>query len=244
MLDKLPSEVRHWVEGLSWQQRRYMLSLCHLLCAATPQDQAQFLDDFTAEGIIAKILVDQDTQQQMRGHLERFRIGSILNEKLLRTYIRQFYVHSAQDMHRRPQQYLQSALQLVIKKQEQNKVLNYILGFEVLKMFFQMSWEQQEKLYQLQINQDYFYNRYIKPIQYTHRINSIVVPKDEKVFFAKRDYYIQIPQIPTKKLVTLIMATFSTDAVIDFGFSISRNSQYLIFDFDYIFAPAHDPIFA
>ena len=244
MLDRLPSEVRQWVESLAWQERRYMLSLCHLLCAAAPQDQAQFLDDFTAEGIIAKILVDQDTQQQIYSHLKRFHITSVLNEKLLRTYIRQFYIHSAQDMHRQPQQYLQSALQLVIKKQEQSKVLNYVLGFEVLKMLFQMSWEQQEKLYQLQINQDYFYSRFIKPIQYTHRINSIVVPKDEKVFFAKREYYIQLPQIPTKRLVALIMATFATDTVIDFGFSINRNSQYLIFDFDYIFAPAHDPIFA
>jgi hypothetical protein len=244
MLDQLPLEVRHWVEALSWQQRRYMLSLCHLLCAASPQDQAQFLDDFTADGIIAKILVDHDTKEQMKRHLERFRISSTFDESLLRTYIRQFYIHSAQDMHRQPQQYLQSALQLVIKKQEQDKVLNYILGFEVLKMLFQMSWEQHEKLYQLQINQDDFYNRYIKPIQYTHRINSLVTPKDEKVFFAKRDYYIQIPQIPSRRLVTLIMATFSTESAIDFGFAISRNDQYLIFDFDYIFSPAHDPVFA
>ena len=244
MLDKLPLEVRKWVETLSWQERRYMLSLCHLLCAAPPQDQAQFLDDFTADGIIAKILVDQDTQEQMGSHLEKFRIDSALNEKLLRTYIRQFYIHSAQDMHKQPEQYLQSALQLVIQKQEQSKVLNYILGFEVLKMLFQMSWEQQEKLYQLQINQDDFFNRYIKPIQYTHRINSIVTPKDEKVFFAKRDYYVQIPQIPRRRLVTLIMATFASETVTDFGFSISRNEQYLIFDFDHIFSPAHDPIFA
>lgn len=244
MLDNLPKEVRQWVEGLSWQERRYMLSLCHLLCAAPPQDQAQFLDDFTADGIIAKILVDHDTQEQMDRHLKRFHIDSTLTEKRLRIYIRQFYIHTSQDMHRQPEQYLQSALQLVIKKQEQSKVLNYILGFEVLKMLFQMSWEQHEKLYQSQINQDDFFNRYIKPIQYTHRINGIIVPKDEKVFFAKRDYYVQIPQIPSRKLLALIMATFSCETVTEFGFDISRNEHYLIFDFDYIFAPAHDPIFA
>lgn len=244
MLDNLPPEVRQWVEGLSWQQRRYMLSLCHLLCASSPQDQAQFLDDFTADGIIAKILVDYDTQEQMDQQLKQFHIDSVLTEKRLRVYIRQFYIHAAQDMHRQPDQYLQSALQLVIKKQEQGKVLNYILGFEVIKLFFLMSWEQHEKLYQLQINQDEFFTRYIKPIQYTHRINSIVVPKDEKVFFAKRDYYIQIPQIPNRKLLVLIMATFSCETITEFGFSISRNENHIIFDYDFIFAPAHDPIFA
>lgn len=80
MLEKLPPEVRHWVENLSWKQRRYMLSLCHLLCGSSPKDQARFLDDFTADGIIAKILIDQDTTEQ--GSDKEVRIIGKTREKL------------------------------------------------------------------------------------------------------------------------------------------------------------------
>ncbi|MCY7276066.1 MAG: hypothetical protein LH702_20580, partial [Phormidesmis sp. CAN_BIN44] len=48
ILNKLPSEAKNWAESLPWNQRRYVLSLCHLLCAATPDIQAEFLDEYTA----------------------------------------------------------------------------------------------------------------------------------------------------------------------------------------------------
>jgi len=243
ILEKLPPEAKKWAESLPWMQRRYVLSLCHLMCAATPEMQAEFLDDYTADGLVSRTLQDRETQQRVGEHLKKFNLKTELSETLLRMYIRQFYIHSAQELHRQPDIYLESALRLVISTEQKNNVFNYILGFELLKMMFQMSWLQMERLYQIQTNQDEFIRLYIKPIQNTHILNGIVVPKDPKVFFAKRDYYIQQPDISEKKLVELVIVTFTTDIVSSFGFSIIRHPESLVFDYDYIFRPDPENIF-
>lgn len=235
MLDKLPPEVRQWAESLDWKQRRYLLSLCYLLCSASPDVQIQFLDEYTADGLIAKIVQDYDTQKKVQTYLNNFRIDTKLTPSLLRNYIRQFYIHSAQDVRRQPEKYLESALRLGVNPAEKNYVLNYILGFEILKVLFKMSWMQHEKLYSLQSNQEEFYLTYIKPIQNTHQLNGIINPKDRQLFFAKRSYFVQVPQVSEKKLVELVMLTFTTDTVSQLGFSIVRNFNHLVFDYDYIF---------
>lgn len=235
MFDKIPSEVRQWAESLDWKQRRYLLSLCYLLCSASPDVQIDFLDEYTADGLIAKIVEDYDTQKKVQSYLNQFHLDTKLSLDLLRNYIRQFYIHSAQDVHRQPGRYLESALRLGINPTEKNYVLNYILGFEVLKMLFKMSWMQHEKLYFLQANQEEFYLRYIKPIQNTHQLNGIINPKDRNLFFAQRSYFVETPKIGEKKLVELVMVTFTTDVVSHLGFSIVRNVNHLVFDYEYIF---------
>jgi hypothetical protein len=180
----------------------------------------------------------------VKQYLKDFHIETELTETVLRTYIRQFYTHSAQDTRRQPDLYLQSALKLVFSTEERNNVFSYILGFELLKMMFCMSWLQHEKLYRLQRNQEDFINTYVKPVQHAHRLNNIIVPKDEGVFFAKRSYYVQLPDLQAKKLVELVMATFTTEATINFGFTIIRHPNSLHFDYDYIFEPEPDAIFS
>lgn len=235
ILSKLPSEAKRWAESLPWVQRRYVLSLCHLMCAATPETRAEFLDDYTADGIISKVLTDRDTKQKVNEYLKKFRLNTELNEWLLRGYIKQFYIHSAQDVRRQPDLYLESALRLVMSTEERNNVFTYILGFELIKMMFRMSWFQHEKTYRLQRNQEEFLHTYIKPIQYTHKINKIIVPRDERLFFARRDYFIQSPVISEKKLVELAIATFTTEITTTLGFSLIRHSDAFVFDYDYIF---------
>jgi hypothetical protein len=243
ILIKLPEEARTWVESLSWHQRRYMLSLCHLMCAATPEIQAEFLDDYTADGLVSRKLEDQETKQRVTQYLNEFHIETELSEPVLRSYIKQFYIHSAQDTRRQPDQYLESALRLVFSSEERNHVFNYILGFELLKMMFCMSWLQHERLYRLQRNQDEFISVYIRPIQHAHRINGIVVPKDESVFFAKRNYFVQRPEISPKKLIELVIATFTTEVTSNFGFTVIRHGNSLCFDYGYIFQPESEIIF-
>jgi hypothetical protein len=243
ILAKLPPEARSWVESLSWNQRRYMLSLCHLMCAATPETQAEFMDDYTADGLVSRKLEDQETKQRVQQYLKEFRIKTDLSEPVLRSYIKQFYIHSAQDTRRQPDQYLESALKLMSSSEERSNVFNYILGFELLKMMFSMSWLQQERLYRLQRNQDEFIALYIKPIQHAHRLNGIVIPKDEGVFFAKRNYFVQQPEITSKKLIELVIATFTTAVASNFGFTIIRHASSLNFDYDYIFQPETEVIF-
>jgi len=235
VFSRLPIEVRQWVSSLHWNERRYVLSLCHVLCAAPPNIQAEFLDEYTADGLVFRLLDDYDTKKKVAQHLDFFQIQTELSEDLLRRYIRQFYIHCAQDMQRQPEQYLQIAVKLIGNSEETNNAFNYTLGFEILMMMFQMSWMQQERLYRLQKNQEEFLQRYIKPIQQVHRLNSIVVPRDKKKFFARRDYYIQVPNIPTRKLMELVMATFSAKEVTEFGFSVIRHPNWLQFNYDYIY---------
>ncbi|MGB7710760.1 MAG: cobyrinic acid a,c-diamide synthase [Microcoleus sp.] len=237
VLEKIPVEVKDWAESLPWNQRRYLLSLCYILCASTPDLQAEFLDDYTADGLISKMFEDVDTLHRVKEYLIRFRVKKELNESDLRSYIKQFYIHSAQQALRETDQYLESALRFVLSTEERNNVFNYILGFEFLKIVFQMSWLQHERLARLQKNQSQFLDTYIKPIQHAHKINGIIVPKDEKIFFARRAYYVQMPNISNNKVIELVMASFSTEMVSNCGFSISRHSQALRFDCDYIYHP-------
>lgn len=243
ILENLPGPAREWFERLSWKERRYVLSLCYLMCAASPEAQAQFLDDYTADGLVSRKLTDRDTKGRVAEHLRQFHIDTPLTEELVRQYIRQFYIHSAQDTQRQPDLYLESALKLVFSTEEKNNVFNYILGFELLRMMFKMSWFQHERLYLLQRNQEDFIRTYIKPIQHAHRLNHIVVPQDEGVFFAQRQYFIEIPKIAPRRLTELIMATFTTETTSQFGFSVIRHVNSLVFDYDYIFAASPEAIF-
>jgi hypothetical protein len=243
MLEKLPPPAREWAESLPWEQRRYVLSLCHLLCAASPEVQADFLDDYTADGLVARMLEDRDAQQQLEKYLQRFSIYTTINQPLLKSYVRQSFIHSSQDLRRQPDLYLESALRLVLSSKESNSVFNYILGFELLKMMFKMSWAQHERLTALQKAPTSFVRNFIKPIQNAHRLNSIIVPKHEKVFFEKHDYFVQRPEISEKRLIDLVMFTFATDLVNEFGFSIIRHPQSLVFDYEYIFQPEKEGIF-
>jgi hypothetical protein len=243
VLKKLPPEAKKWAESLPWNQRRYVLSLCHLLCAATPEVQASFLDEYTANGLISKLIENQEVQQKVKNNLDRFHITTKLTESLLRAYIRQFYIHSAQDARRQPDLILESALRVVVSTEERNNIFNYVLGFELIKLLFRMSWLQHERLYRLQHNQEEFIARYLKPIQRTHRMNGIIVPRDEKLFFARRDYFVEQPNISDKKLVELAIATFTTEAIIQFGFSVIRHPDAVIFDYEYIFNPDSDAVF-
>ena len=237
ILEKLPLEVKNWAESLPWNQRRYVLSLSYILCASTPELQAEFLDDYTADGLVSKMFEDIDTLHRVKQYLIGFRVKKDLNETDLRSYIRQFYIHSARDVRCQTDLYLESALRFVLSTEERNNVFNYILGFEFIKIVFQMSWLQHERLARLQNNESHFINTYIKPIQHAHRINGIIVPKDERIFFARRLYYVQLPNISYRKLIELVMATFCTGMVTECGFAISRHSQSFQFDSDYIYDP-------
>ncbi|MGD1908797.1 MAG: cobyrinic acid a,c-diamide synthase [Leptolyngbyaceae cyanobacterium] len=232
----LPAEAKTWLEGLPWEQRRYVLSLCHLMSASSPEVQADFLDDYTADGLVYRVIQDQDTTQKVSGYLQQFHITTKLTEAVLRSYIRQFYIHTAQDARQQPDLYLESALRLMISSQERKSVFSYVLGFELMKLIFQMSWAQQERLYRLQVSQEDFIRSYIKPIRHAHRLNSIIVPKDEEQFFARRAYYIRRPQIRSKQLIELVMATFTSDIVSNLGFEIIRTPKAFQFDYSYIYA--------
>ncbi|MCL2934347.1 MAG: cobyrinic acid a,c-diamide synthase [Trichodesmium sp. MAG_R03] len=235
ILAKLPQEVKEWAASLPWRQRRYVLSFSYILCASSPEKQAEFLDDYIADGLAIKMLQDIDTINRVNKYLRHFRAKTKINERVLRTYIRLYYIHATQDVNFQTQQYLESAMKLVINTEERNQIFKYILGFELIKIMFTMSWLQHERLARLQTNQENFINTYIKPIQHAHQANDIILPKDKDVFFAKRDYYVQIPEISPKKLVELVTEAFTSKEINKCGFLITRHIKALRFDFNYIF---------
>lgn len=240
IIKALPPEAKQWLMGLPWVQRRYVLSLCHVMCATSPEEQATFLDEYTADGVISRIIHDQDTQQRIYHHLRRFHIKTQLTENVLRRYIRQYYLHAAQTRQRQDKGYLESAIRLMMDGQEHNRVLTYILGFELLVLMFKMSWEQHERFYTLQPNQEDFFNLYIRPVQRAHRLNGVIIPKDEHRFFARRDYFIRIPNIKLGQTIALIVASFSPKQISQLGAIVVRHQNALQFDYDHIFQQDSD----
>jgi hypothetical protein len=243
IIEIIPIEVKKWVESLPLSQRRYVLSLCHLMCAVPSETQVEFLNNYVADSLVSQIIEDHVPQQIIKKHLKKFHIEKELSDLELKKYIEQYYIHSAQDLRTQPIFYLESVLRLIYNIEERNNLFNYILGFEIIKMIFKMSWLQHERLYKLQKNQEGFIKTYIKPIQHTHRVNGIIVPRHEKIFFAKRNYFVKKPKIREKKLIELVIATFTTDTVTDLGFLVIRNLNFLAFDYEYIFSSESDSIF-
>ena len=235
VLSSLPDEAQAWLSELPWEQRRYILSLCHMLCATPSAQQAEFLDAYTAEGLLAHIADDADTRRQVNHHLQRFRCQTQLNDETFRHYIRHVYLHSIQDAEKRPELYLEMVLMLIGSARKRSSVLCYILGFEILKLLLQMSWAQHERLCSLQVDQEEFARTYIQPVQQLHKRYGIVVPKDEKEFFARRDYYIKRPDIAPERLVKIMVASLTADKVITVGFSLLRHHNAIHFDYAYVY---------
>ncbi len=242
ILSSLPPEAKEWLVTLPWQQRRYVLSLCHIVCATPSAQQAEFLDAYTAEGLLSRIVDDADTRQRVNEHLQRFRSETEIDDATVRKYIRQVYVHSVQDARQRPDLYLETALMLMGSAQEHSSVLSYILGFEILKLLFVMSWAQHERLYHLQPNQDEFNREYIRPVQDAHKRHGMVTPKDEKNFFARREYFVREPKIHPQRMIGLIIESFSADKIIELGFSVLRHPNAIHFDYDYIYTDVENSL--
>ncbi len=205
----------------------------------------RFFKHYTAEELAHKMLLDRFLHSIVKRYLKKFSIEQELNDSILIKYVHQFYIHSNQDLRTKPDFYFESFVRFVniTESSDDYLIYYYILGFEILKMIFQMSWLQHERLYGLQKNQESFIKTYIKPIQHTHRINGIIVPKYEKIFFAKRSYFVKKPQIKEKRLTELVIATFTADTVTNLGFLIIRHLNFLVFDYEYIFNEEPESLF-
>lgn len=187
-----------------------------------PPETPETLGAQTAAYWAAKQPEAPDIRRRVCQSLSAFRLKADLSEAMLRQYSHQFYIHSAQDQQRQPDRWERDA--------EEPNLFHYILGFELLKMMFRMSWSQHEQLYHSQRDQDQFFSRYIQPIQSAHRLNGVIVPKDIELFFAKRDYFVQQPVISSRKLLLLTMATFTAKTTAHFGLMVMRHPDSLRFD--------------
>jgi hypothetical protein len=192
---------------------------------------------------IDRILHAANLQYSVKFHLSRLQRPTELTPSLIKNYIRQFHLHVLQDSRREADRFLQSALQLFVSQgddrrsivDDRNPILCYLLGFEIIVMLFEMSWQQHERLYYLQHNQEYFFHQYIKPIQIAHRLNDKIVPRDAKRFFAKRTYFIQRPFLRPQQLRAIAIATFPAEIILRLGFEVIRHPRSFVFDNSLIF---------
>ncbi len=177
------------------------------------------------------IAIDRELKTQVQNYLVRFNLSTVITPEVMQRYMRQFYIHVVQHSPSKST----SLLKRLDRLDHRNQVLAYILGFELIKMLFQMSWQQHERLYDLQRNQEDFLTRYIRPVQAAHQLNHLVVPRDQDLFFARRDYFVQRPRIPPHKLELLAIATFTAETVLNFGFEIIRHPASFRFDYTQVF---------
>lgn len=206
-----------------------------LSCVELPQ-QSQLLRDYTADKTIDRILNAGNLTLIVQYHLSRLqRPIEVITPDLVQNYVRQFYLHALQDARCEASNFLESALKLFVRQDDRNPILCYLLGFEIITMLFGMSWQQHERLYYLQHNQEYFFNHFIKPIQAAHRLNEKIVPRDSDIFFAKRTYFIQRPFLRPQQLKAIAIATFPAEMVLQLGFDVIRHPRSFIFDPSLIF---------
>jgi hypothetical protein len=74
LFEELPSDTKQWAESLPWEQRRHLLLLCHLICVSSPEIQAEFLDNYTADGLVSRKLQDRDTQYTVKKYLDNLKL--------------------------------------------------------------------------------------------------------------------------------------------------------------------------
>jgi hypothetical protein len=205
----------------------------HLL-TELPQ-QRHLRTDYSNPEAIDRILNAAHHHHSVQFHLSRLQRSTELTSTLIKDYIRQFNFHALQDSRREGTSVLQSALQLFVSQDDRNPILCYLLGFEIITMLFEMSWQQHERLYYLQHNQEYFFHHYIKPIQMAHRLNDKIIPRDADIFFAKRSYFIQRPLLRPQQLKAIAIATFPAETILQLGFEVMRHPRSFIFEASAIF---------
>lgn len=192
---------------------------------------AEFYETYPNAPTPSLNLVDRELKALVQHYLQRFHIATTITPEVTQQYLRQFYIHVVQHSYLKSP----SLLKRIDRLDHRNQVLAYILGFELVKMVFQMSWQQHERLCDLQRSQEDFLVRYIRPIQEAHRLNHVVVPRDQDLFFARRDYFVQRPKLRPHQLEILAIATFTAETVLELGFEVIRHPESFRFDYGEIF---------
>ena len=192
---------------------------------------AEFSETYPDAPTPSRNPVDRELKVLVQQYLQRFHIATTITPEITQRYMRQFYIHVVQHSHLKSP----SLLKRIDRLDHRNQVLAYILGFELVKMVFQMSWQQHERLCNLQRNQENFLAHYIRPIQEAHQLNQVVVPRDRDLFFARRDYFVQRPKLRPHQLEILAIVTFTAETVLEFGFEVIRHPESFRFDYGEIF---------
>jgi hypothetical protein len=200
--------------------RRYLLNSLTLFACISPEQQHQALND-----LIQSELVSLAEKTQMYLHdrihavMNRFGIDQSGESKRIAEYYYRYYLLSGTVPENLTTEYL-------------THLLNFILGIEVIKIIFAMSFIEQQRFFEIQgryaIQVMIFY-RYIKPIR-DKLMDEKLISRD-----VSGSYYYTKPSLSEDKVLDYIFEVFKLDTIENLG-ELAKDLQ---FDLEYIYKPPH-----
>ncbi|GAB4352980.1 MAG: hypothetical protein Fur0042_21620 [Cyanophyceae cyanobacterium] len=201
--------------------RRFLLNALTLFAAISPEQQHQAINDLIQSEIF--LLAEkslQFLQRRVKDVLYPFHIAKELEDDDIREYYYRYYMQTGQIPERLTPEYL-------------NVMLKFIVGVELLKTLFRMSFMEQQRFFEIQgkySTQALLFYRYIKPIR-RKLARERVTSRDPS-----GTHYYQHPKLDEAELMDYIFDIFDLETIVHLG----EFSEKLSFESDYIYAKETD----
>ncbi len=201
--------------------RRYLLNTMTLFASISPEQQHQILNDLIQSELF---ILAEKTEKYMYDNikiiLSKFGIDKKLNKKDIAEYYYRYYLITGAI----PEKLTAEFLKILV---------NFVLGIEIAKMIFLMSFVEQQRFFEIQGNystQVILFYRYIRPIR-AKLIKEKVINRD-----LIGHYYYNRPWVGEHEVLDYIFDLFSLEKVVFLG----SCAQNFTFENDYIYkAPEH-----
>ncbi len=196
--------------------RRYLLNSMTLFASISPEQQHQILNDLIQSELIN--LAEQSKKylhERIAAAFNKFCISQNLGEKDLAEYYYKYYVISG-------------VIPDGITSESLNKLGDFILGLELVKLIFLMSFVEQQRFFELQGNyssQAVLFYRYIRPIR-SKLIKEKIVNRD-----IIGNYYYSKPWLNESELLDYIFEVFNLETLLYLG----QTAKNLTFEKEYIY---------
>ena len=197
--------------------RRFLLNALTLFAAISPEQQHQAINDLIQSEIF--LLAEKSIQflrRRVKEVLAPFKIAKEMGDEDIREYYYRYYMQTGRIPERLTPEYL-------------NLMLKFIVGVEILRTTFQMSFMEQQRFFEIQgkySTQALLFYRYIKPIR-NKLMRERVTSRDPSGM-----HYYQHPNLDHEDLIGYIFDVFDLETIIQLG----EFSENLAFEPDYIYS--------
>ncbi|MCT7977963.1 hypothetical protein [Laspinema olomoucense] len=200
--------------------RRYLLNSLTLFACISPEQQHQALNDLIQSELVS---LAEKTQNYLHDRihtvLQHFGIDEAGESKRIAEYYYRYYL-------------LTGAIPENLTTEYLTHLLNFIIGIEVIKIIFRMSFIEQQRFFEIQgryaIQVMIFY-RYIKPIR-DKLIQEKLISRD-----VSGSYYYTKANLSEDKILDYIFEVFKLEKIETLG-ELAKDLQ---FDREYIYKPPH-----
>jgi hypothetical protein len=196
--------------------RRYLLNSLTLFASISPEQQHQILNDLIqSEIMILAGKTQKHIQANVQSILTQLGLERSLNEKEIADCYYRYYLLTGFI----PEEVTSNYLKILI---------NFILGIELARLLFSMSFVEQQRFFELQGNystQVVLFYRYIRPIR-NKMIKENLISRD----VAGNHYYTK-PIFKENELMDYVFDLFNLEKILYLGSCSSK----IIFDKDYVY---------